>query len=74
MMSYHIDYERLIMSGVLIAALILWGGIVAEFAGLHPNGEDVAATITGVFIASFSVIVITLGYMTGEIGRNRTAK
>lgn len=73
-MSVQIDYERLIMSGVLVAALILWGGIVAEFTGLHPNGEDVAATVTGVFVAGFTVVVVTLSYVTGKVGRDRTAK
>ncbi|GAB7011651.1 hypothetical protein [Halorubrum trueperi] len=67
-MNSRIDYERLIMTGVLIVALILWGGIIAESVGLYPNGTTVAASVLGAFIVVFSAAVIALSYLTGRTG------
>lgn len=59
----NLDYERLIMTGVLVAALVLWGGIVGESTGLYPDGKTTAAAALGVFIPVFAVFVLLLNYL-----------
>ncbi|MDZ5811763.1 hypothetical protein U4E84_10470 [Halorubrum sp. AD140] len=65
-MALKIDYERLIMTGVLIAALVLWGGIIGEFSGLYPDGKEAASAVLGVFILVFTIFVLILAYYPEE--------
>jgi hypothetical protein len=62
-MLENVDHDRLIMTGVLIAALILWGGIVGEFTGLYPDGKTTAAAALGVFIPIFAVFMLLRDYL-----------
>lgn len=73
-MLSHIDFERLIMSGVLIGALILWGGIIAESSGLHPNAKVVATSVLGMFITVFTAAVLILSHFTRSTAVRSDAK
>lgn len=64
-MVSSIDHERLIMTGVLIVALVLWAGIVAESTGLYPDGKTTAATVLGVIVPLFSALVLVVYHLTG---------
>lgn len=72
-MTPDIDYERLIMSGVLIGALVLWGGIIAETTGLYSDGKIVATSALGVFIPAFTAAVIVLRVLLGPTGNEPSA-
>lgn len=67
-MVSSIDHERLIVTGVLIVALVLWAGIIAESTGLHPDGKTAAATALGVIIPGFTALVLVLYYLTSLFG------
>lgn len=62
-MRSQIDYERLIMSGVLIVALVLWGGIIAQSTALHPRAKVLAAAVLGVLIPIFTLAIIVYSYL-----------
>lgn len=63
-----IDHERLIVMGILIVALVLWGGIIGESTGLYPDGKTAAATALGVLIPGFTALVLVLYYLTSLFG------
>jgi hypothetical protein len=65
-MRSQIDYERLIMTAVLIVALVLWGGIIAESTALHPRAKFFAAAILGVLIPVFTVAVLVYRFVEGR--------
>lgn len=60
-----VDSERLIMTGVMLGALVLWAGIIGESTGLYPDGKTTAAVALGVFVPVFALFVLLLDYLGG---------
>lgn len=62
-MTLQIDIERLIIFAVVIGALVLWAGIIAESVGLHPRAKVLAASVFAILIPLITVIILVYSYL-----------